>query len=531
DNLLQFLAGQADEKWWREVFLLLVGIPEHKLFAPLMQLLLPGVLKEDRADLLRELLTEAEQPDFAFFAEALTNEKTPVESLTAILRLLKGVSDPLVLESARKLREHADENISGLARGILGEEGAAAGKDYDLLLIHRPDDGDAARELARMLLEKGLRSWTNPKRGWEADTWLQHLDDIRVQVQAVVFLMGKNLSFWGDQEEAEDGLDYLATDCRLIAFLPAPGRHAKPRLPASLSEKRVMVLDVPATLAMGANILANAVQGGGRSGQKISVSIEDRIHFIDRATAILEPLPGLRLLPVPGEIFTMGDDHGSYDDEKPAHQVELSPYWLAETPVTNQHFGNFLRATKQREPAYWRDKKFSDPQQPVVGVAWHDAVAFCDWLSKESGNKFFLPSEAQWEYAARGTDGRRYPWGNNDPTKELACYDLSTETGKPALVGQYPAGRGPFGHLDLAGNVWEWCRDVWDKDAYKKRAGAVTKDPFVNGNPADAHPVRGGSWRLPAVGLRAAIRVGYGAGFRFGYLGFRLAAPASTVDS
>ncbi|MBF8272394.1 MAG: serine/threonine protein kinase [Magnetococcales bacterium] len=247
------------------------------------------------------------------------------------------------------------------------------------------------------------------------------------------------------------------------------------------------------------------------------------------APAILEPLRGLRLLRVPGGIFTMWDDH-ERNSEEPAHQVELSPYWLAETPVTNNYFGLFIRATGHREPSYWRDEEYSDPQQPVVGVNWHDAITFCDWLSEECGHEFFLPSVAQWEYAARGTDGRRYPWGNEKPKKKPACYGLSLETGKPTRVGQYPAGRGPFGHFDLAGNVWEWCRDVWDKDANKKRTEAVTKDPFVNGNPSDAHPIRGRSWFHAAGYRQAAVRIGSVASVSNSFLGFRLAAPASTVD-
>ncbi|MBF0108658.1 MAG: SUMF1/EgtB/PvdO family nonheme iron enzyme [Magnetococcales bacterium] len=211
----------------------------------------------------------------------------------------------------------------------------------------------------------------------------------------------------------------------------------------------------------------------------------DVLSFLD------ERLPGLRMLRVEGGVFTMGDDDLG-DRSKPKHQVQLSPFYLAETPVTNQQYGRFLQDTGHREPRSWREKKYSDLQQPVVGVDWNDAMKFCKWLSKESGKEFFLPTEAQWEYAARGTDGRRFPWGNDDPTLEHACFGQQRD--KPALVGQYPAGRGPFGHLDLAGNVWEWCRDVWDANAYQKRALFVAKDPLVTEGDQNVHPVRGGSW-------------------------------------
>ncbi|MBF0148361.1 MAG: SUMF1/EgtB/PvdO family nonheme iron enzyme [Magnetococcales bacterium] len=244
---------------------------------------------------------------------------------------------------------------------------------------------------------------------------------------------------------------------------------------------------------------------------------------------ITDLLPGLRMLPVPGGVFTMGNDQSVYENEKPAHQVELSPFHLAETPVTNQQYRRFLEENPNYQaPKYWKDKRFSNDQQPVVGVDWNDAIKFCEWLSEASKKEFFLPTEAQWEYAARGTKGRRFPWGNDDPTPKHACFGLDRGTGKPALVGQYPAGRGPFGHLDLAGNVWEWCRDVWDADAYKKRAALLVKNPLVTVGERGWCSVRGGSWVFPASDLRAAVRRGGdGAGDRLVNLGFRLAAPAS----
>ncbi len=244
---------------------------------------------------------------------------------------------------------------------------------------------------------------------------------------------------------------------------------------------------------------------------------------------IIDLLPGLRMLPVPGGVFTMGDDQSEYENEKPAHQVQISPFHLAETPVTNQQYRLFLEANPNYQaPKYWKDKQFSNDQQPVVGVDWNEANKFCAWLSQmSSGKKFFLPTEAQWEFAARGTAGHRFPWGNDDPTPKHACFWLGWKTGKPALVGQYPAGRGPFGHLDLAGNIWEWCRDDWDADAYKKRASRLVRNPLVTEGKQGWCSVRGGSWGSPASVLRASLRSDLDAGRRSVYLGFRLAAPAS----
>ncbi|MEO5327302.1 MAG: SUMF1/EgtB/PvdO family nonheme iron enzyme [Magnetococcus sp. THC-1_WYH] len=505
ETLLDFLASQGDEKWWREVLLLLVGIPDHQLFAPFMTRLLPDILKGDRANLMRDMLTEAEQTDYSVFAKALQDKKTSVGHLTAILRLLKGVTDTAVLTAAEGLKQHTDENVSRLAQGLLGEAG---GKDYDLLLIHDADGETFAEQLAPLLADAGVHVWPKTAREWVSNEWLQYLDPIRAKVGAVAFLLGAEDRLFTDAE-CEEGLHYLASNCHLITVF-TPDSPVTPKLPAPLG---TVMIDARFSLAAGAKALVNAVHG-----REIT------------ATKILEPLPGLRLLPVPGGIFTMGDNNGD-DVEKPEHRVKLSPFLLAETPVTNQQYGIFLKATKRKEPGYWRNQRFSDPEQPVVGVDWDDAMAFCAWLSKESGRPILLPSEAQWEYAARGSDGRVYPWGDNDPTKELACFGLDRHKGKPELVGQYPAGRGPFGHLDLAGNVWEWCRDIWDEKAYEKRTGAVPiQNPVVSEGNRGWHPIRGGSWDVAADHLRAARRGRYLAGLRFDVLGFRVAAPASMVD-
>ncbi|HAT49100.1 MAG: SUMF1/EgtB/PvdO family nonheme iron enzyme [Nitrospirae bacterium] len=508
ETLLDFLASQGDEKWWREVLLLLVGIPDHQLFAPFMTRLLPGILNSDRADLMRDMLTEAEQTDFSVFAKALQDQKTSVGHLTAILRLLKGVTDTAVLAAAEKLKQHTNKSVAGLAQGLLGEAG---GKDCDLLLIHDADMEAFAEQLAHLLADAGVHVWPKTARRWVSHEWLQHLDPIRARVGAVAFLPGGENRLFSDAE-CEEGLNYLASDCRLITVF-APDSPVAPKLPAPLTEKGAVVIDARSSLAAGAKTLVNAVHG-----REIT------------ATKILEPLPGLRLLPVDGGIFTMGDNKGN-SHEKPEHLVKISSFLLAETPVTNQQYGLFLKATKRKEPTYWRNQKFSDPQQPVVGVDWDDAVAFCAWLGKESGVEILLPSEAQWEYAARGSDGRVYPWGGDNPTKELACFGLDWEKGKPELVGQYPAGCGPFGHLDLAGNVWEWCLDIWNAKVYESRTGAVPiQNPVVNEGGQGRHSVRGGSWYFAAGLLRAAKRDWGHTGYRIGYLGFRVAAPASMID-
>ncbi|MBF8185324.1 SUMF1/EgtB/PvdO family nonheme iron enzyme [Nonomuraea sp. K274] len=237
---------------------------------------------------------------------------------------------------------------------------------------------------------------------------------------------------------------------------------------------------------------------------------------------IVEPFTGILLRPIPAGQFTMGaDDIGVA--EQPEHLVRVSSFWLAETTVTNRHYELFLKATQHSEPAFWREPMFAGPDLPVVGVNWYDATEFCRWLATLSRLPFTLPSEAQWEYAARGTDGRRYPWGSEPPDRTRACYYEGQIDSHPEPVGSFPLGRGPFGCMDQAGNVWEWCLDVWDPDAYSARLDQVTVDPVVSTGNASMRVLRGGNWWFTIEGLDAAYRFRNPVDNRNDDIGFRVA--------
>lgn len=183
------------------------------------------------------------------------------------------------------------------------------------------------------------------------------------------------------------------------------------------------------------------------------------------------------------------------------------------------------------------DPRFSDTDQPVVGVSYQDALAFCGWLSAESGLEVVLPTEAQWEYAARGIDGRQHSWGAARPDPTRACFAEDAFDGRPAKVGSFPPGSGPFGTQDQAGNVWEWCLDTWDDMAYVKRARkgpGDALDPLVEEGESGTQAVRGGSWFFPPDDLRACRRSKSNADNRDDDLGFRvavLATPRQQRDS
>jgi len=238
----------------------------------------------------------------------------------------------------------------------------------------------------------------------------------------------------------------------------------------------------------------------------------------------LQPFePEMILIPA-GE-FLMGSDpnkdKGARDNEQPQHTLYLSDYYLAKTPVTNAQYAAFVQATGQYLPRYWKGGKPPVDKwgHPVRSVSWEAAVRFCHWLSEVTGKSYRLPSEAEWEKAARGTDGRIYPWGNA-PNKDLL--NVYGEVGDITVVGSYPMGASPYGVLDMAGNVWEWTRSIYRGYPYDPTDGR--EDPTM----WDELVVRGGSWyRLQWYG-RCAYRSKYWGFEDYYYRGFRVAmSPGS----
>jgi formylglycine-generating enzyme required for sulfatase activity len=243
---------------------------------------------------------------------------------------------------------------------------------------------------------------------------------------------------------------------------------------------------------------------------------------------------GIIMVYIPPGEFTMGSNDGE-SDEHPPHPVYLDGYWIGKYEVTVRQFKKFITAEKRPLPD-WVSTYSPKDNHPVVGVSWDDANAYCQWLSKKTGLKFKLPTEAQWEKAARGTDGRKYPWGKTLPpgnTANFADIKLSIKEKKyytwadkniddgyayTAPVGSYPQGASPYGLMDMAGNVREWCQDWYDKNYYQTSPG---KNPTGPKNDA-SRVLRGGSWGSRAVYLRCSNRVSDDPSYRIGYVGFRL---------
>lgn len=218
---------------------------------------------------------------------------------------------------------------------------------------------------------------------------------------------------------------------------------------------------------------------------------------------------------IPEGWFRMGCETGR-DDEKPVHRVWVDAFELAAYQVTRADYACFLAATRHPPPLHWDDPNFNDPQQPVVAPSWFDAVAYCDWLSKTTGRRYRLPTEAEWERAARGgAEGKLYPWGDAPP-EALPDYAQRWKTG-PEPVGLSPPNA--YGLYNMCDNVHEWCADWYDPGDYARSPERNPPGPPQGTRRAS----RGGSWRHHIKVARCAARSSIPPEFKYADYGFRVA--------
>jgi serine/threonine protein kinase len=307
--------------------------------------------------------------------------------------------------------------------------------------------------------------------------------------------------------------------------------------------------DRPAT----PSALLQALRASGLAGQPVSGSASQQVSQqtsqpTNKQTNKLTPPPPNTPLPyivtddtplafnwcwVPGGVFKMGSNKGD-SDEKPIHEVMVDDFWLSRYPVTNAQYRLFIeqngystekywtaagwawrQENKITQPGYWTDKKWNGATLPVVEVSWYEAYAFTQWASSFTGWGIALPTEAEWEKGARGTDERPYPWGSATPSAELC--NFNGQVGGTTPVGRYsPQGDSPYGAADMAGNVWEWVLSRRNPYPYRPRDGR--DDPTGN----SSRGLRGGSWVDSQDHVRAAYRINSTANDRSNYVGFRL---------
>jgi formylglycine-generating enzyme required for sulfatase activity len=228
-----------------------------------------------------------------------------------------------------------------------------------------------------------------------------------------------------------------------------------------------------------------------------------------------EPGPSVMISAVE---FWMGiDGPQGLDDERPRHPVVLDAYAMDVHEVTVGHYSTFLKKTRRTPPLFWDTLDLHEhADRPVIGVNWDDAAAYCRWAGKR------LPTEAEWEHAARGTDERRYPWGNQAPTPEFANYGIGARFsyGQTLMpVGHYEKGKSPYGMYNMAGNAWEWVHDWYGTNYYEVSDKQNPRGP----EEGQFKVLRGGSWSELPKYLLTYGRFKLPPNTRNSYIGFRCA--------
>ncbi|HJS67572.1 MAG TPA: SUMF1/EgtB/PvdO family nonheme iron enzyme [Nitrospiraceae bacterium] len=238
-------------------------------------------------------------------------------------------------------------------------------------------------------------------------------------------------------------------------------------------------------------------------------------------------LDGAPMVLIPAGPFTMGS-HDGLPNERPEHTVTLDAYYIDRYEVTLSRYRRFLEEGKHDSPPTWDDEAaVTVGDRPAIGMRWDSAVAYCRWAGKR------LPTEAEWEKAARGTDGRRYPWGDMQPFVDMANYNrgmwvseaitlvavTSGLEGMSVRHGLKEGGRSPFGVFHMAGNAAEWVADWYERDYYHKSPGRNPPGPAIG----EKRILRGGSWADVPTALRVTARFSAEPDFEDRTVGFRCA--------
>ena len=256
-------------------------------------------------------------------------------------------------------------------------------------------------------------------------------------------------------------------------------------------------------------------------------------NLVDKEIGVLTPAGGRhQMILIPEGEFTMGTDTGA-PNEGPVHTVFLDAYRIDKVEVSYAHYVAFLNAVgrttdeegdemialglsgmlqiRQTKDGTFELTSSQVVDHPVFDVTWHGAKAYCEWMGGR------LPTEAEWEKAARGPAGRTYPWGNEEPNASLLNFDANL--GGTTPVVRYPSGKSPYGVLDMAGNVWEWVQDRYSSRYYAESPKRNPQGPDTG----NIHIIRGGSWDDDALSMRTTLRFLVGSAYADPDLGFRCA--------
>lgn len=382
-----------------------------------------------------------------------------------------------------------------------------------VFLCHASEDKPQVIELYHQLKKAGYNPWLDKEDLLPGQSWRQEIEKIvRDPFNLVlVCLSHKSTTKRGVVQQeikwALDVLDQMPED----AIYLIPARLEACQVPDRLSNLHWVDLFEPDGF----------------------VKLKQALDFeIDKRKPPFEP----EMVLIPAGEFLMGSnpnlDNNTRPNEQPQHRLYLPDYFMARTPVTNTQYAVFVQAAKYPPPDSWPDGQFPEerPDHPVVKVSWMDALAYCQWLTQATGRTYRLPCEAEWEKAARGNDGRIYPWGNE--WDQQRCNSKKDRKSSPNTtpVGSYPDGASPYGLLDMAGNVAEWCATIVGK-LYPYDTGE-DESSIVYLRQGGNRVLRGGSWGDDPDEVRCAARLvftPYIPGGTSSHNGFRVVSPYNLI--
>ena len=484
-------------RWWQKK-LPLKNQPSN----PLSQMLRPGLdessryLTEARVELLDpqrrrqmddELAAQAQEQAIAEFHKYLT------------FAIADGV---LTADAEKNLlrfgREHqlSDEQMGAYIAAELHDSGARRAPPVSAQPVPAPVAEPRREPRAR-------RAALEPKDEFLRMLRLSRLDSdgMSDETRDAFVNMAENLGI--DPDDAEDIVDQYLDEADQAANAAFAAPVARPQPPP-------VVRAAPAPPPQPTPVVPlPTVQVA--AGQAVS----DRTEFVN--------VLGSSMLLVPAGEFVMGSEAADAGPtEKPLTRITLSRFYMSRFPVTNAEYEQFDPSHARKRAAGAGDR------HPVVYVSSLEAIKFCQWLSTRERKKYRLPTEAEWEYAARGTDGRKYPWGNYDRRGDLANFadkntvfawsehDISDGYPESSPVGAFPMGASPFKIEDMAGNVWEWCHDFFE--AYRGSPKINPRGPTSGAK----RSYRGGSWKSRFNSLRTTARGANTPSYSCNDLGFRV---------
>ncbi len=597
EHPLDVLVESFGDEWWREVVLLAVGLREHDLFAPLMtQVLADARHLELAAAHIDECLHEAYHRDLTPFIELISDDAQPLARRLAALRLVRNHADEALIEAvsalAVELAERQEQGAASEAEQLqvlaeLIEANAPAFSDDEAAVRDRDGSGSAA--LAAAL----------------GSVWLVCAGEDEPVAQRIA----RAMSGWGwpvevcaDGAERAEQPEFVEQLMRAGAVVAVAGPEGRGPWRALASRRALLALvrrgysglivgmladassqASPAflrtTIHVGARVMNDEIDNLAASplvatlATLLDVTVPDGVvarsieatepphaqSEPERGAAHIAESVGMRFVWLPGGTFMMGsdkDDYMAFSYEKPAHPVTVSGLWVAKTPVTNRVYGDLLESAELSEPKYWRDRRSNQPEQPVVGVNWYEAVRFCNALSAaeelepcyqldgdretptvmwhREADGYRLPTEAEWEYACRAGTATRWWYGNNKyQLIDYAWYGKNSDGVLKPVAGKP---QNPWGLYDMHGNVSEWC---WDRFAEYPHLAPSTPllDPAgpseaealrtntgnaeINTTTVESRTLRGGAFSDWALLLRSAFRNGISPEYRNRGSGFR----------